>query len=272
MSLPFRNPSLCNNAVEDCQFNQFTERQFELIKSLTLPSQTILVFTGRSIDKSLKVAKELLKLGKLQEFETIAPWRTDLIESAILAQTKLHNLRLSQSVIAYLATAIGNNRARIDAELAKLSVYANGKPLTLIDAQRLIPNTTQNTLQLAEAIRTGNPNQVVSLLTQLLSRAEAPLLILAALITQFRTWLWVKSALVSSVILKDVELAKECSISNPKRLYYLRQEVSTLPIHVLTQIVIALFSLDNRLKQGEPIEVMLPALVNMARLAQTHKI
>lgn len=252
--------------VENCQFQQFTERHFELLQNLVLPAQTILVFTGRSIDKRLKVAKLLLKLGRLQEFETIPPWRTDLIEDAIALQAKQHNLRLSQPVIAYLATAIGNDRARIDAELAKLSVYADGKPLTLIDVQQLTPNATQSSLQLAEAIRLGNTQQAVALLAQLLSRAEAPLCILATLITQFRTWLWVKSAVIGPTCLKDSELADCCNISNPKRLYYLRQEVLAIPIHVLSQIVTELFILENRLKLGETAEIMLPALAKMAKL------
>jgi DNA polymerase III subunit delta len=253
--------------VENCQFQQFTERHFELLQSLSLPASTVLVFTGRSIDKRLKVVKQLLKVGSLQEFETIPPWRTELIEGAIAAQAKQHNLRLSQPVIAYLAIAIGNDRARIDMELAKLSVYANGKSLTLTDAEQLIPNATHNTLQLAEAIRTGNTSQVVNLLTQLLCRAEAPLLILSALITQFRTWLWIKSALVSSARLRDTELAECCRISNPKRLYYLRQEVSATSIYALTYSVGELFILENHLKQGDSPGMLLPTLVKITQLA-----
>lgn len=252
--------------IENCQFQQFTERHFELLQNLVPPAQTILVFTGHSIDKRLKVVKLLLKLGKLQEFETIPPWRTDLIENAIALQAKQHNLPLPQSTISYLATAIGNDRARIDAELAKLSVYADGKPLTLTDTQQLISNTTQNALQLAEAIRTGNTSQVVSLLTQLFCRAESSLLILATLMTQFRTWLWVRSAVKSQVHLEDLELADCCNIRNPKRLYYLRREVLTISIHALIQTVTELLVLEERLKQGETVEIMLPALVKIAQL------
>lgn len=250
--------------VENCQFQQFTERHFELLQDLALPAQTILVFTGHSIDKRLKIVKLLLKLGKLQEFDTIPPWRTDLIEGAIALQAKQQNLRLSQSVISYLATAIGNDRAQIDTEVAKLSTYADGKALTLANAKCLVPNTQSSALQLAESIRTGNTQKVVNLVTQLLLRSEAPLLILATLITQFRTWLWVKSALASATPLRDTELADCCGISNPKRLYYLRQEVSEISIQFLTQTVAELFSLENHLKQGALPEVILPVLVKIA--------
>jgi DNA polymerase-3 subunit delta len=250
--------------VENCQFQQFTERHFELLQDLALPAQTILVFTGHSIDKRLKIVKLLLKLGKLQEFDTIPPWRTDLIEGEIALQAKQQNLRLSQPVISYLATAIGNDRAQIDTEVAKLSIYADGKALTLANAKCLVPNTQSSALQLAESIRTGNTQKVVNLVTQLLLRSEVPLLILATLITQFRTWLWVKSALASATPLRDTELADCCRISNPKRLYYLRQEVSEISIQFLTQTVAELFSLENHLKQGELPDMILPVLVKIA--------
>jgi DNA polymerase-3 subunit delta len=250
--------------VENCQFQQFTERHFELLQDLALPAQTILVFTGHSIDKRLKIVKLLLKLGKLQEFDTIPPWRTDLIEGEIALQAKQQNLRLSQPVISYLATAIGNDRAQIDTEVAKLSIYADGKALTLANAKCLVPNTQSSALQLGESIRTGNTQKVVNLVTQLLLRSEVPLLILATLITQFRTWLWVKSALASATPLRDTELADCCRISNPKRLYYLRQEVSEISIQFLTQTVAELFSLENHLKQGELPDMILPVLVKIA--------
>lgn len=86
----------------------------------------------------------------------------------------------------------------------------------------------------------------------------------ATLITQFRTWLWVKSALASATPLRDTELADCCGISNPKRLYYLRQEVSEISIQFLTRTVAELFSLENHLKQGALPEVILPILVKIA--------
>ena len=179
-------------------------------------------------------------------------------------QAKQHNLRLSQPIISYLATAIGNDRAQIDTEIAKLSIYADRKALTLANAKCLVPNTQSSALQLAESIRTGNAQKVVNLVTQLLLRSEAPLLILATLITQFRTWLWVKSALASATLLRDTELADCCGISNPKRLYYLQQEVSGISIQFLTQTAAELFSLENHLKQGALPDVILPALVKIA--------
>jgi len=256
--------------VENCQFNQFGEQQLEILQILpNLPISTTLIFTGKSIDKRLKVAKHLLKHGKLQEFEIIPPWRTDLIEAAISHRAKKQKLALAQPVIAYLASAIGNNLARIDSELTKLKAYANGQPLSLAEVKRLVSSTTSSSLQLAGAMGEGDVALALQLLHELRSRAEIPLVILSTLLTQFRTWLWVKCAISDQVRRKDTEIAQLCGVGNPKRLYYLRQEVAKTPIIALTQAVTSLFELECDLKQGANPDVMMPALVGVARLFKT---
>jgi len=47
-------------------------------------------------------------------------------------------------------------------------------------------------LHLAAAIRVGDAAKALALIAQLLSRNEPALRIVATLIGQFRTWLWVK--------------------------------------------------------------------------------
>lgn len=253
--------------VENCQFNQFGEQQLEILQILSnLPISTTLIFTGRSIDKRLKVAKYLLKHGKLQEFEIIPPWRTDLIEAAIANRAKQQRLALTRSVVAYLASAIGNDLARMDSELTKLKAYANGQPLSLAEVKRLVSSTMHSSLQLAEAMRKGDMALTIQLLRELRSRAEIPLVILSTLLTQFRTWLWVKCAISDQARRKDTEIAQLCGIGNPKRLYYLRQEVAKTSVIKLTQAVTCLFELEGDLKQGGNSDVIMPALVGIARL------
>ncbi|KAM3101047.1 DNA polymerase III subunit delta [Phormidesmis sp. 146-12] len=256
--------------VENCQFNQFGEQQLEILQMLpSLPTSTTLILTGKSIDKRLKVAKHLLKHGELQEFEIIPPWRTDLIEAAIANRARQQRLALAQPVVAYLASAIGNNLARMDSELTKLKAYANGQSLSLAEVKRLVSSTMHSSLQLAEAIRKGDMALTMQVLHELRSRAEVPLVVLSTLLTQFRTWLWVKCALNDQTRRKDTEIAQLCGVGNPKRLYYLRQEVAKTPIIALTQAVTSLFELECDLKQGANPDVIMPALVGVARLFKT---
>ncbi|MDX2243504.1 MAG: DNA polymerase III subunit delta [Leptolyngbyaceae cyanobacterium bins.302] len=253
--------------VENCQFNQFGEQQLEILQILpNLPINTTLIFTAKTIDKRLKVAKHLLKYGKLHEFEIIPPWRTDLIEAAIAHRAKQQKLALAQPVVAHLANAIGNNLARMDSELTKLKAYANSQPPSLAEVKRLISSTTHSSLQLAEAMRKGDVALAMQLLHELRSRAEIPLVILSTLLTQFRTWLWVKCALSDQTRRKDAEIAQLCGVGNPKRLYYLRQEVAKTSVRALIQAVTWLFDLEGDLKQGGNSDVIMPALVGIARL------
>ena len=253
--------------VENCQFNQFGEQQLEILQILpNLPISTTLIVTGKSIDKRLKVAKHLLKHGNLHEFEIIPPWRIDLIEAEIAHRAKQQKLALAQPVVAYLASAIGNDLARMDSELTKLRMYANDQPLSLTEVKRLVSSTMHSSLQLAEAMRKGDMALTIQLLHELRSRAEIPLVILSTLLTQFRTWLWVKCALRDQTRRKDTEIAQLCGVGNPKRLYYLRQEVAKTSVRSLTQAVTWLFELEGDLKQGGIPDVLLPALVGVAKL------
>jgi len=255
--------------VECCQFNQCGEVQLELLQSASqLPQTTVLILTAASIDKRLKVVKHLLKYGTLQELMLIPPWRTDLIREVIACQARAFNLTLSKEVLLYLAEAIGNDTARITAELSKLATYLRDSPLSKRDVRQLVPCQTQTNLQLAEAMRQGDMAQTLRLLNELLARAEVPLVIVATLTTQFRTWLWVKSALSDRTRRKDSEIAQLCGIGNPKRLFYLRQEVAKLSVSALAQAVTQLLELEVLLKQGEGRYALLPALVEIVWLLQ----
>jgi DNA polymerase III subunit delta len=82
------------------------------------------------------------------------------------------------------------------------------------------------------------------------------MVIAATLLTQFRTWLWVKSAMSATGyayifgVQKDSELAQLSSISNPNRIYYLRQEVTNTSINALAKAVIMMLDLEMSIKKG----------------------
>lgn len=88
------------------------------------------------------------------------------------------------------------------------------------------------------------------------------------MLTQFRTWLWVKSAMLAG-IQRDAELARLCQIHNPNRLYYLRQEVANLSVASLVATIQDLLRLETTLKQGRLRAIaVLPEMVTIARRFQ----
>jgi DNA polymerase-3 subunit delta len=252
--------------VENCHLKQWGDTELETLQQLVqVPEFTILVFVATNVDKRLKIYKHIVKYANLFEFPLIPPWRTDLIEKAIATQAKKIKLVLSKNVVEYLAEAIGNDMTRAATELRKLYIYGNGRQLELAEVKELVPCQTQNSLQLASAIRQGESNQVLHLLDDLLSRAEPLMVIVATLLTQFRTWLWVKSAIVSG-IKKDSELAQLCSISNPNRIYYLRQEVANTSINALAKAVTIVLDLEMSIKRGAGVKDLLPTILSVSRL------
>ncbi|OYE00241.1 DNA polymerase III subunit delta [Nostoc sp. 'Peltigera membranacea cyanobiont' 232] len=252
--------------VENCHLKQWGDTELETLQPLVqVPEFTILVFVATNLDKRLKIYKHLVKYAKLFEFPLIPPWRTDLIEKAISTQAKKIKLVLSKGAVEYLAEAIGNDMTRAATELRKLYIYGNGRQLELAEVKELVPCQTQNSLQLASAIRQGESNQVLHLLDDLLSRSEPLMVIVATLLTQFRTWLWVKSAIASGVK-KDSELAQLCSISNPNRIYYLRQEVANTSINALAKAVTMMLDLEMSIKRGADAKDLLPVILGVSRL------
>ena len=252
--------------VENCHLKHWGDTELETLQQLVqVPEFTILVFVATNVDKRLKIYKHLVKYAKLFEFPLIPSWRTDLIEKAIATQAKKIKLVLSKNAVEYLAEAIGNDMTRAATELRKLYIYGNGRQLELTEVKELVPCQTQNSLQLASAIRQGESNQVLHLLDDLLSRSEPLMVIVATLLTQFRTWLWVKSAIVSG-IKKDSELAQLCSISNPNRIYYLRQEVANTSINALAKAVTMMLDLEMSIKRGAESKDLLLIILSVSRL------
>lgn len=257
--------------VEGCNFKQFTEEALEVLQLLPqVPEKTHLFFVAPSIDKRLKVAKFLLSQAKLFEFDLIPPWRTDLIARSIRTQALAIGLSLNSNAIDYLAVAIGNNPARAESELHKLATLSSGASLTLNQVRSLVPSTTQNSLQLAEALRENNSKRAVYLLLDLLAIETFPLAICATLIAQFRTWLWVKAAIVGGVK-QDAEIARICQIANPKRVYFLRKEVAAASLTSLSSAVSLLLDLEGSLKLGRKGDSMLPAILAITQLFPSKK-
>ena len=133
----------------------------------------------------------------------------------------------------------------------------------------LVPSTTQNSLQLAEALEGKNSKRAVYLLFDLLAIETFPLAICATLIAQFRTWLWVKAAIVGGVK-QDAEIARICQIANPKRVYFLKKEVAAALTSLSSAVSLSL-DLEGSLKLGRKGDSMLPAILAIAQLFPPKK-
>lgn len=218
-----------------------------------IPETTVLLWTSSSKPNGrLKLTKLLQKYADIKEFSVIPPWKTEQIETQVRQIAKEMGVRLSRSAGDFLVEAIGNNTRQLYGELEKLKLYAEttAEPLSLELVERLVTTTTQNSLQLAGAIRIGDTPKALELLQDLINRNEAPLKILATLVGQFRTWLWVK-VMIESGERDDKTIAAQAEISNPKRIYFLQQEIRNLSLNKLLQTLPLLLETETQLKRGQ---------------------
>ena len=140
-------------------------------------------------------------------------------------------------------------------------MYAGGDqaPISIDIVNNLVQATSQTSLDLVKVIAEGNTAQALTLVGQLLNRNEPGLKIVATLVGQFRTLLWVK-------IMTDQErdkkvIAQAAEIGNPNRVYFLQQEVKSLSIEQLAATLPLLLELEVSLKQGGEERAMLQTKV-----------
>ncbi|CAN1209284.1 DNA polymerase III subunit delta [Tumidithrix helvetica PCC 7403] len=225
----------------------------ELERTLAhLPSESYLLFTApNKPDGRLKSTKLLQKFATIQEFSLIPVWKTESIAQLVKSFAADIGLQLTSDGIDLLVDSIGSDSRRLVMELQKLQLWHHGqtKPLDAKAIAALVPKNAHNSVQLANAIRLGNVSMSLSLLAELLRNNEAGLRICATLTGQFRTWLWVK-LMQESGERDDKAIADAADLGNPKRVYFLKQEVLRLTSQKLMQALATLLRLEFGLKRG----------------------
>lgn len=236
-----------------------------------LPETSHLLFTSdKKLDGRLKSTKLLKKYATIKEFAVIPPWKTEALLAQVEAVAKEKGVALTTPAQERLAEAVGNNTRLLSQELEKLSLYAVGKKTALDESAiaQLVSASTHNSLQLASAIGKGNTSQALELITDLLNRNEPALKIVAVLVSQFRTWFWIKLKLEQGERDNQV-IAKAAEINNPKRIYFLQQDVRVISVEQFLEALPILLDLEAKLKRGEPAEISLQS--HIIQLCQTFQ-
>jgi DNA polymerase III subunit delta len=226
-----------------------------------IPETGVLLFTCSSKpDGRSKMTKLLQKHATVREFAAISAWKGAELEQQVRRLAAEMQVALTAEALELLSIAVGNNSRQLHTELSKLQLLAAGRqqPLTADEVGSLVAISTQNSLQLAEALREGKVDRCLELIGALLERNEPALKIVATLVGQFRTWLWVKVAIEEGAA--DEEIAKEADIGNPKRLYFLRKDLHGVAADKLAGALQELLALEFGLKQGQDATMALQTM------------
>lgn len=215
------------------------------------PESTLLLTSRNKPDERLKSTKLLKQFATFCEFPLIPAWKTELLVQSVQQAAQTVGVKLNPLVVELLAESVGNDTRLLYNELEKLRLYTQSsrKPLDVNIVSELVRNTTQNTLQLATAIRTGDTPKALGVLNDLSNSAEPGLRIVATLIGQFRTWLLVKMMMETGER-NPQAIALAAEVTNPKRIYFIQQEVKSLPLKQLILALPVLLELEVSLKQG----------------------
>lgn len=233
-----------------------------------IPDTTVLLFTTpNKPDKRLKSTKLIQKWAEVRDFSPIPPWKTELLEQQVKQVAEEIGVQLTSPGVTFLAEALGNDRRQIHNELTKLQLYSNEKSVVDLEAiATLVGSQTQSSLKLATAIRLGDTVKALELVADLIAHNEHPLRIVATLVGQFRTWLWVK-LMMSSGERDEKAIAQAAEIGNPKRIYFLRKEVNSLPFKQLEKSLPLLLELEVSLKRGaEEISTLQTKVIELCHL------
>ncbi len=254
-------------------FNNCSESLLaELKRTLpVIPSNSHLLLTStKKPDGRSKVTKLCQKHAEIREFALIPPWKTDALITRVNQLASQIGVRLSRNATTVLAEAVGNNTRQLWGELEKLQVYAqtSDKPLESEVVSRLVVANTQNSFQLASAIRQGNEALALKLVVELINRNEPALRIVATLVGQFRTWTQVK-LMVENGERDEKVIASAAEVGNPKRIYFLRQEVKSLHSSQLLATFPLLLELEVALKQGaQPLAILQTQVVKLCQVCR----
>ena len=233
--------------VANCSVDVF--EQLATVWSFIPSTNTLLLTFTSKPDGRNKLVKSILSNAQTKEFSLIAPWNTDALCYQVQSQARQIGVQISRQATLALVEAVGNNTRLIHSELEKLKTYTGGEIIHQDAVIELVNNSSGNALKLASAVLAGDTDAALQITDNLLRCNEPPLKIVATLVTTFRTWLTVKVCQIQGWQ-NDDAIATLAEIKNPKRLYFLRNEIANVPIERLRQALPLLLELELSLKSG----------------------
>lgn len=215
-----------------------------------IPATNVLLMTSTTKpDSRNKSVKLLLSHATVKEFPLIPLWLTDALKKLVRALADEIGVAVANDACQLLVESVGNNTRLLFTELEKLKLYTNGRTINANAIKALVLPNANNSLQLANAIRSGNVAAALELLENLFNCNEPALRIVATLTTSFRRWFVVKLC-VADGWRDDSAIASLALIKNPKLVYFIRQEVASVPITRLQNALEVLLQLELMLKTG----------------------
>lgn len=216
-----------------------------------LPEKRLLLTCEQKPNGTLGLTKWLQQNAELQEFALTPSWDTTRLLQETAQDARDYGVRLERDALMCLVEAVGNQRRERAQALERLSLYQGERqePLTATEVTAIVQTTASTALRLGSQLRERKTAAALETVHQLLERNEEPLQVLQSLVTQVRTWLWIKSMLVERRY-TDLAIAQATGLGNPNQLYYRKQELQHWSPQQLVQVLGCLLETEWTLKRG----------------------
>ena len=207
-----------------------TQKDLELDNSTIArlqKSPNLLFIVCENFEEQTKLGRAL-KPYLISESNLPNTWNKKDIERGIDYYANQFRLNLSYRVKEYLELALNNNFPLLRSGLETLALLSLNPSLEL--TKEVIPSVHATAIELKEMILACRRGDIPEYLARLKAIAEERV-ILASLKTQFT--ILMQTAIGNSQHLSDSDIARLAEINNPKRLYYIRKELTQISLKQL---------------------------------------
>tara|TARA_Y100001970_G_scaffold285458_1_gene405298 strand:+ start:5053 stop:6075 length:1023 start_codon:yes stop_codon:yes gene_type:complete len=242
----------------DDQIYEKLKKNFQYI-----PSKTFLIINSQlRPDSRLKITKfiqGLIKTNDVSEISFMLPSLWDLKGQKILIKEMANklNCQIEDDAINYLIESIGSNPERINNELNKIKLFHNNKfpgEETIIKKDLLslsIQEIHSNIFKITDLLIEEDIIACIINIQALINKGEPGLRILAALVSQIRSYTIVKLLDLDGE--KDINVISQLSaIANPKRIYIIRKKIYNTKPAYLISLLGQLLLIEESMKKGNP--------------------
>ena len=148
-------------------FPKFDKDEVQILSRSIHPDTLLLVIEPKP-DKRLGGIKELLKIAEVKEFK---PMTGSALTSWVKAQLQKTGASMQTDALATLIDMTGEDQDMLSQELSKLSLFANGKPITRTDVEEMIAPTEEGVVwKLTDLLAAGKKQDALAYAHRLIER------------------------------------------------------------------------------------------------------
>lgn len=260
----------------------FQEAADLLARLPTAPDTCDLVFIDNAVDKRRGLFKGMVASSgdahgqaerKVPGLESLAKTKAiqlvDLptpdaktLPGWIQQHVREHKIAIQPDAVALLATYVGRNLRQLDNELEKLSLYAHGRAVNAQDVRAMVADASEEMMwNLTDGLCQRNAKKAMQALRELRRGDQHPLVLLSAIVRQYRLLIQVKTMMNQGVTAAEQIAA---AIGEKKSTFPVEKAQKLVGLYTFAQldaIMDRLLETDMAMKTGEDHDTVIDVLV-----------